>query len=346
MAMIKPILPSVVGIALARLVVPVWVLTGALFKTFHATPKNLPPTMLDPAHRLGIDLFLLLWLLVAIELIAVGIMFFVPRLARVTAIFMSSVFCIVLIMELASGNVTSCGCLGDIKMPPWAMLIIDGVMLLGLVLAAPARRAPDTRTHRTAPRLALAGGWSLAWVIASAVFIGNASGFFEGSPDDDPSPKPEPGQAQSKTPVSSGPGSKPLPPYYVADCGSWEGKRWKDLEIAQLMPEWPDDIDSGEQYVIFFSKSCDHCIELFDLHFAVPPPARTTIVAIPETKAGFEPDSHLAYYCTDCAELDLPTGCDWIITTPIVVALEDGVVRCASEGEDPMEPACLRWHGQ
>jgi hypothetical protein len=41
--------------------------------------------------------------------------------------------------------------------------------------------------------------------------------------------------------------------------------------------------------------------------------------------------------------LQLPTGCDWVITTPILGALENGVVICAMEGDEPLEPECLTW---
>ena len=47
--------------------------------------------------------------------------------------------------------------------------------------------------------------------------------------------------------------------------------------------------------------------------------------------------------CEACERLELPLGCDWLVTPPVVIALEDGVVRCAKEAEEPDEPECLIW---
>ena len=54
-------LPPAIGILLYRLIVPLWILTGAGFKMLHRTPKNLPPTLLKPAHAMGLDLQQFLW---------------------------------------------------------------------------------------------------------------------------------------------------------------------------------------------------------------------------------------------------------------------------------------------
>ena len=69
-----------------------------------------------------------------------------------------------------------------------------------------------------------------------------------------------------------------------------------------------------------------------------------TIVAIPETKKGFATTGLLPMECPGCEELELPVGTDWIITTPIVVALDGEQVICAKEGEDPEAPECLVFH--
>ena len=47
--------------------------------------------------------------------------------------------------------------------------------------------------------------------------------------------------------------------------------------------------------------------------------------------------------CVGCEDRELPVGTEWIMTTPIVVALDYGNVLCAKEGEDPETPECLIW---
>ena len=110
-----------IGQILSRVVVPAWVLTGALIKLTETTPKLLPPkTILPVADKLGIDLYFLLALLIGLEFMLIAVMLCVSKLARPVAIFTLSLFCLILLGEIAQGNLTSCGCLGNIKVPPWA----------------------------------------------------------------------------------------------------------------------------------------------------------------------------------------------------------------------------------
>ena len=101
------------------------------------------------------------------------------------------------------------------------------------------------------------------------------------------------------------------------------------------MKKLPADLDSGTRYVVFYSRSCDHCEEMFTLAF-VPDPglaAMTTAVEIPfDTNRLRSPDAWPMPQ-TACELLSLPLGCDWIITPPLALRIEDGIVRCANEGD-------------
>jgi hypothetical protein len=333
-------LPAAVGTILARLVVPAWILTGATFKLVHQTPKNLPRSIFEPAHAAGIDLFVLLFLIIAVEFVAAGAMLIVPRVARRAAILMLGIFCLVLMVEMAGGNFVSCGCLGAVKMPPWLMFIIDASMLAGILLSArsPQPAAPEPRWP-----LAAAGLWGVAgFVLSGAVLLDKADGNGDSPPP--PLTGTDAPPAGGGNPPPAADAAPALPSYYLPDCDSWVGQRWADVDLAKFLPGTPPDIETGRRYLIFFQRSCDHCVLLFENHFYEQAPVPTTIVAIPELREGFDRASWLDYQCTGCDELELPAGCDWIITTPIIVALEDGIVRCASEGEEPDEPKCLLWH--
>ena len=74
-------------------------------------------------------------------------------------------------------------------------------------------------------------------------------------------------------------------------------------------------------------------------------PAPTTLIAIPERTDGFNTEGELENPCIDCAEMELPVGVDWLMTPPIVVAVDEGRVVCAQEAEDTFDPQCLPWHG-
>jgi hypothetical protein len=60
---------------------------------------------------------------------------------------------------------------------------------------------------------------------------------------------------------------------------------------------------------------------------------------------GFLDNDQIENPCLDCLELELPVGVDWLITPPVVIAIENGIITCAQEGEDAMMPQCLPWHG-
>ncbi len=36
---------------------------------------------------------------------------------------------------------------------------------------------------------------------------------------------------------------------------------------------------------------------------------------------------------TECEMLELPVGCDWIVTTPVAMRVVDGIVEDVAEGE-------------
>ena len=102
------------------------------------------------------------------------------------------------------------------------------------------------------------------------------------------------------------------------------------------------DLHVGKQYVVFYSLTCDHCEALMYAYFEFPT-IPTTLVAIPQSTAGFNYDGAFENPCFDCNKTELKVGPDWIIGSPLVVALENGVIRCVTENEDYEAPACLIW---
>lgn len=338
---------NLVGLILARVIVPLWVLTGAVFKLAKKTPTLLPENIWRGADDLQINLYWLLAALIAIELILVGVMFFLPKLARLAALFITGVFCIVLIGELAAGH-TSCGCLGAYSPSPWIMLAIDGALFLGLLIFTPPRVAGPAFPSGQATVFAM---WVLAALSFSAAFILPESA----PPAADTTTNPQPATAENnsngaKVPdvVVNPPPTKTArrPASYIPKTDAWIGKRISEIELSQWVNGWPADINTGPYYVIFYSRTCDHCQLLVNTFFASPPPAPTIIVAVPETKQGFATKGLLEHHCEGCLELELPVGTDWMMTPPLVIALQDGVVQCAAEGVDASEdtPKCLIWH--
>ena len=324
---------GLIGLIVVRFIVPLWVGTGAAIKLAERSPKLLPEHLREAIASAGVDLHLALAVFIAVEFAAVLAMVLIPRLARPTAVFMLSIFCLVLLIEIFGGNVTSCGCLGSVSPPPWLMLSIDLALLI-LVTSLPVRQLRYARD-----RVCTGIATVLAFIIGVLVFarvLGAAS--------DVRIVVSQPDMAESADEVEA-PVTLTLPSYYLLDTSDWAGQSVRDIELVSWISDLPADIDNGQQYLILYSKTCEHCHELLLEHFSFDPPAHTTLVAIPEHADRFAEDGLLENPCLDCGELELPVGVDWVMTPPVVIAIDGGVVQCAQEAEDPYEPACLPWHG-
>ena len=333
------------GFALVRGVVPLWVLTGAVFKLVEGTSKNLPKSIIDVAGQLQLNLDWLLATLIALEIIAAGIMIFVGRWARPMAVAVLSAFCLILIAEVSRGE-KSCGCFGSITIPPVVMLAIDGTQLLGCLLIGRGLLVGRETTARVPRGAALAAS---AWTVAGlALSFAMLSSWLNNSPsgvndNDGPINTDNNNKSSDNGSQTAAHIVQPLPSYYLPDCASWVGKKWSELDIAQFMAQWPADVDSGRRYIVFYQGTCEHCHELLESHYSGELSIPTTAIRIPEKRDGFEVRGTHHMPCSKCEMLQLPTGCDWVITTPILMALENGVVICAKEGDEPLDPECLTW---
>lgn len=338
-----------IGFLLCRVIVPLWVLAGALMKLEAKSPKLLPKNLWTTADDVGLNLYVVLFVLVGLEFFAVAVTWCLPRFARFMAIWMLSIFCLILIGEIVAGN-TACGCLGSASPSPWVMLAIDGALLLGVLLFRP-------RTDPAAPwvpkrGLAIAAlitvvgfavtGWRVLGEIGSGGAVAETpSGGGEAAAGS------EDGAATGGESASAAAPAPARPDYFrLRNPQAMAGTRFADTQLAQLVEGWPEDLGIGPRYVIFYSKSCDHCRDLLETHLQGPLPVPTTLVAIPEAKEGFNESSWLdMQFCRDCVseELELVTGVDYLITPPVVVALMEGEITCIKEADDALEPACFTW---
>ncbi len=316
------------GWILLRVIVPVWLVTGAAFKFLENTPSNLPEPVIKMAGLLGLDLGFVLHYAVAVELVVAGIILLLPRLARAVAVLLLGFFAVILVWETVSGAAT-CGCFGSVTVPPWATLLVDGSLFVAVLLFAPRGREFDPPTP---VRTALALAWTLG---VFAVAFGLQPGSGSAANASIPSAVGSSEGTTEATPV-------PDPPdYYLPDYDSWVGKRWRDLDIARWVQNAPSFLGSGTAFVVLYRKDCEHCHELLSTYFSGDPPFPTLLVAVPE-KNGFPTKGVLPLPCTGCTIRELPKGCDWFFQTPVVVRFEDGVVTCVAE-ENPSSPRCVDW---
>jgi hypothetical protein len=330
-------LSAKIGWTLTRLVVPLWVLTGAFFKLAHTSPRTLPKeTILDVADQVGLNLYYLLAALIGLEIVAAVVMLTLSRLARPMAILMLGLFCLILIGELMQGNLATCGCFGEIPVPPWVMLVIDGALLLGVLLFDPAPLLPTTPARwpvGAALVLVIAG---FAGSFARVIPAGRA---MVPNPDDGTTINdPDPGGGNTPAPPDDptvNPSPTPLPGYwFTSDTDAWVGKPWREIELFTFMPKWPRDLDSGRRFVVFYGRTCEHCEDMFREDLALPALGSiVSAVEVPYSKTALRGPNAWPMPQTPCEHLKLPLGCDWIITTPLVVAVENGIVTCVQEGD-------------
>ena len=309
-----------VAVILARVVVPLWLFTGAVLKLIDLSPSHLPAALIRWLGGNGVDLMFVLRFGIAVELIVAGVMVLLPPLARWAGIVMLGAFLPVLVGDVALGA-ESCGCFGAIEVNPWVTLVTDVTFLLGLIFLG--RRDPRLALGRFLPtsRVVAAGVWSLLSVFAAFAL-----------PADHPA---DPSTATaSATPL-------PVDGYYLPDYEEWIGRHFRDLEIASWITGLPVDLEAGQQYVIFFRKDCEHCHELMEVYFNGSLDWPATAIAVPE-RDGWPSENVQPFPCIECRLAELPAGVDWFLQTPVLVRLADGVVECAAE-VNATAPKCIDW---
>ncbi len=65
-------------------------------------------------------------------------------------------------------------------------------------------------------------------------------------------------------------------------------------------------------------------------------------IAVPEPE-GFPDDfDDLGMPCTECVQRALPVGPNYVMSTPVLVRVEDGIVQCAAEVDAKADlPDCV-----
>jgi len=343
------------GSILLRVVVPLWVLAGAMVKLVTFNPALLPEPILDLVRQSGgflgienLNWWLGTWLrfFVAAEIVAAIVMVAVPRLARFTASFLLMVFLAVLmatmVMSARRDGLSaiwsgSCGCFGSVSPPPIGMFAIDLLLLLGIVFLPPRRTGRE--------------GWRLG-VLALAIVAGFGIAFGRPQPvitievdeadaepaavttttDDDPDPELD---NNPPRPTASIPGWGDIPtevePFYAPEFGDWVGRRLSADPLARLisrpLPPW---IDTDRLHVVLYRADCDHCHELLENHFSGPLDTPVLAVEVPDT----DPAGALPMPCEDCLLHTLPEGPTYVFATPVLMTVENGVVIAVCEQTD------------
>lgn len=334
-----------IGFLLCRIIVPTWLLAGAIFKLAELNPNLLPPPVIwtsgqiggalgqDPGVWLGFSMRFI----IGTELMLVGFMYFVPRISRLAAGGVLGLFVIILLIVLGQGYDPdkgiasllsgSCGCFGSAGPPPIVMLLIDGLLLLGVLFFRPPQCGVKTRIAPIAAALSILVGYTVAYIVPERTYA-----------------NPDNTNSGSQTDTDGW----PLPPaqyegYYYPQFQEWPGRKLSSIPFMHLLPRpLPEGFDEGAWLVVFYRADCEHCQELFLMNFSdAQLPAPTLAVGIPD----YHPESALEFLCDACLVTELPSGPDYLVQTPVIVRLMDGVVTCTSDGssDDEAIEGCI--HG-
>ncbi len=315
---------SLIGLILCRMVVPLWVAAGATVKLFSGSPGNLPSTFVSFARETGIDLGFLLYTLIGLEFFAVGVMVLLARWSRLMAIFMLGSFCLILIGEMVAGA-ESCGCFGGtITIQPWQMLIVDGILLAGVIFFAPRIAGTALSLARGIPLMVvmMVAGIGLSFGAASVIHQD-----IQQSPEVDPNIDPDD--------PTRNPNPRALPSnWWAQTIDNWTGKPWREIPLFQFMPRWPEGLDEGKHYIVFYSRTCSHCEIMFIDDFTRDIGAPVIAIEIPESRTQLRGENAWPMPETfNVTRVQLPLGPDWYIQAPLSLRIEDGIVRCAKEGD-------------
>lgn len=337
---------TLAGTILVRIVVPLWVLAGASVKFGTFNPALLPEPILDlvkiTAGPFGVrDLgwWLEMWLrfFIGAEFAAALVMFLSPKLARFTASFLLAVFLAVLAATMAKSaqreGITaiwsgSCGCFGSASPPPIAMFGIDAALLAGVVFLRPRRGAIVPLRP---------------WLVAASVVVGFGISYGRPTPviKLEPMPTPVPAQPSSPAPVDGGASASAagswgeipdrLEPFYFTEFSEWIGRPLSSQPIARLVSRpLPDWVDEDRFHLVFYRSDCDKCHELLDAFFSGPLETPVLAVEIPDG----DPAAALGMPCEECLLHRLPEGTEYVLTTPVLLTVENGIVLAACEDSD------------
>ena len=312
------------GTLLVRAIIPLWVLIGAAVKLSTRNPKFLPEPVLetiravgnvlgvsDPGWWLGMSFRTLIGVEIALALLMIAS----PRLARVAASFILAVFLAVLVATMAmaanrdglsaiwSG---SCGCFGSASPPPLVMFAIDAGLFAMILLVRPLRENPKGSVWPTVAGV-FCIGFAVAFVVPNKTIA-----------------------APPATNDSTGFGAMPttLEPNYFTTFSEWVGTAFASHPLAQIisrpLPEW---INSGRFHVVYYRADCEHCHDLLENFFDGELSTPVIAVQIPD----HDPANALPMPCDACLQHVLPEGPYYVIGSPVLLTVENGIVLSVCE---------------
>ena len=83
------------------------------------------------------------------------------------------------------------------------------------------------------------------------------------------------------------------------ELATWIDAPWRDIDLLTFITDWPVDLDHGTHFVIFYSRTCEHCRTFFHDEVAVDPDlaARVVGVEVPASATSLRGDDDQVCRC-------------------------------------------------
>ncbi len=137
-----------------------------------------------------------------------------------------------------------------------------------------------------------------------------------------------------------GPMPKTVEPNYFTDFEEWIGKPLASQPLARIMTRpIPEYLKTGRGYVMYYRADCEHCHHMLEQWFTESVPGPTVAVEVPDT----DPADAMPFPSTLVERRKFPKGPNYVISTPALFAIKDGIVTGFASDPDDAESveACL-----
>lgn len=119
-------------------------------------------------------------------------------------------------------------------------------------------------------------------------------------------------------------------PSIALNTDDWVGHRIPETGLSKYLPKVTPITLEGTKWIVLYQPTCSRCHEIFRTYF--PGNNAFDVIAIEVPHA---PDENVLagdllgdIECQDCTRFKLPGNTRWIVTTPTIVKVEDGVITC------------------
>lgn len=342
---------SRLGFVITRLAVPAWITAGAFTKLVENDPRNLPKPIFDLVLSLDGTFGLqgVAWMdfalrsICGVEFVIAGMILCMPRIARPLATAVLALFCVILLWLIGTGWAKdgfeavlkgSCGCFGKSGMNPLYMLLIDGTLLAGVMLTGKACGCGQRSWTSGGGRAAIVAAIGIAVAFgmpARSVQLEDPASTTPTTPVVTPpvappaNPQANPPAVVPSVPTTAWP-ARPsqVQPYYLPDFATWVGKPLASQpEMALLDAPPPATIASGTWIVMLYRADCEHCHEVLEAHFVGSLKRPALLIGIPD----HDPANEQPMPCTECTIRTFLKGPNYVVQTPVVMRIKDGVVE-------------------